>query len=130
MDVGQLERAMERKCLKCGEVAAAGAAADASCPKCGAIYSKVAAAQMGRGAGLPSPVRRVAVDSAPGKPWLERVLWALAFLGGGLGLVTIIGTHLSAESAAQQAAGMAMAVAYCVVPYVMARAAQAWRRED
>ena len=42
-------------------------------------------------------------------------------LGALLGGLQVINTSLSAESAPQQAAGMAMACAYAVVPYVFAR---------
>lgn len=50
-----------------------------------------------------------------------KFLYAVAFLGGIVGGLLLFGSLL-AESAPQQGAGAAMAVAFVVIPYCMARA--------
>lgn len=49
------------------------------------------------------------------------------FLGALFALVQILETHANATSAPQQAAGMAMACAYAIVPYVFARSIEMMR---
>lgn len=52
-------------------------------------------------------------------------IWILPVLGAALGGYQLLIVHDSAQSAPQQAAGAAMACAYAVVPYVIARSIQA-----
>ena len=53
---------------------------------------------------------------------LRIIVWLLAIVGAGMGTVTFIEMQVLADSAPQQAAGAAMAVAWAVLPYVVARA--------
>lgn len=58
---------------------------------------------------------------------LEKTLWAATVVGAILAILQVSLT-MAAVSAPQQAAGSALALAYCVVPYVLARAVQEFRR--
>lgn len=65
---------------------------------------------------------------------MAKVIWILPLLGALAGVLTILLTLGSAGSAPQQAAGYAMACAFAVVPYVLAKAAVAmlednWQRD-
>ncbi len=51
-----------------------------------------------------------------------KLFYLLAFIGALIGALDFIGTMGAAESAPQQAAGAAMAMAWAVLPYVCARA--------
>lgn len=55
---------------------------------------------------------------------MVRFLTAISLLGALLGGLVILGTLWQAGSAPQEAAGYAMACAFAVVPYVLARSAQ------
>jgi hypothetical protein len=121
---------MLKTCLKCGHQADVGSEITAACPACGAIYAKLeqlptAQRQALRAASAP---KAAAADRPAKTPLGERILWALTGIGAVLGFVQIAMTHFAAQSAPQQAAGFALAMAYAVVPYVLARAAQEFRR--
>jgi len=102
---------VRRLCLRCGTFneASQGAALEA-CPSCGVVYARA----------VPQP--QVANVPAPKPSLVTRAGWFGALIGGAAGLAQIIMTHAEAESAPQQAAGMAMALAYAVIPYCIARA--------
>jgi hypothetical protein len=51
-------------------------------------------------------------------------MYAFSLLGSIVGLLVIAATMLLADSAPKEAAGYAMACAFAVVPYVMARSAR------
>jgi predicted nucleic acid-binding Zn-ribbon protein len=125
---------MQRTCPKCGHVnEQASEAPDATCPQCGVIYAK-AAAHMVRQRQVDSVRSRVdatvrketAVRSTP--TTMERIAWIGTFLFAVLGLVQLVYTVIHAESAPQQAAGAAIAVAWAAIPYCMARAIQLFNR--
>jgi hypothetical protein len=59
---------------------------------------------------------------------IRRILWALAALGSVIGALEFLLTNMTATGAPQQAAGSAMAVAWAVLPYVFARAADEFIR--
>lgn len=122
---------MQRTCPKCGHVNEhASPAADATCPQCGVIYAKAAVSvarqrqvesireRMDAGVSAGSPARNK--SPTPG----ERFMWVFSFLCGVLGLFELGYTMLKAESAPQQGAGAAMAMALAVIPYCLARALQ------
>lgn len=52
---------------------------------------------------------------------MQHVIAIFPLLGALAAAVQVYGTHQSATGAPQQAAGMAMACAYAIVPYVFAR---------
>lgn len=54
---------------------------------------------------------------------MQKVLWALTMIGSFIGIALISITMRTAESAPQQAAGAAFAIAAAVIPYCLARAA-------
>lgn len=125
---------MQRICPKCGHVNEhASEAADATCPQCGVIYAK-AAAHMVRQRQVDSVRSRVdatarkegAMRSAPSTA--ERIIWIAAAVFSALGFCQLIYTVVHAESAPQQAAGAALAVAWAVIPYCIARAVQLFNR--
>jgi predicted nucleic acid-binding Zn-ribbon protein len=111
---------IKRLCLRCGAVneASKGAATEA-CPCCGILYTRAA----------PRPAEPPVKKEAEKMPTLARLGWIGALVGASAGLVQIIVTHDQAESAPQQAAGMAMALAYTVIPYCIARALAALGRK-
>lgn len=51
-------------------------------------------------------------------------LYVLTVIGAVLGALTLVGFSLLASSAPQQAAGAAIAIAFAVIPYCLARAVQ------
>lgn len=106
--------------MRCGAIndEAKGSALDA-CPCCGVLYTRAVARTV-------DPPPKAA---APKGSMLQRIAWFGVILGGALGLAQIILTHQEAESGPQQAAGMAIAIAYAVVPYVIARALSALGRK-
>lgn len=121
---------MIRECPRCGKSndAATGSATEA-CPHCGVVYSKAAVAVAQRRAAL--EVRERVQATRPAGPGIvERVCWALALLSAGFGMLELIFTMVRAESAPQQAAGAAMAVAFAVIPYCIARALQLGSRRE
>lgn len=112
---------MNKACPKCGTVSDVQDSPLAACPSCGAIYAKAAAPRI--------PAKAVPEAKTGGfMRTLERLLWLATGLGALFGALQIALTSANATSAPQQAAGMAMAVAYAVVPYVLARALQEMRR--
>ena len=126
---------MRKSCPKCGVESDIEDSPTAACPSCGAIFAKVEqlstaqrqairAAATARGA---PQVHRNDDAPRPRLPIIERVLWALTAIGAMLGILQMVMTSSTAESAPQQAAGFAMAIAYAVIPYVLARAAQELR---
>ncbi len=126
---------MTKTCLKCGHTAEVSDDPAAACPKCGAIYAKVAGLPAERLAPRVPKATPPAASPAPQTPesgrrssWVERALFWLTAAGALLGMVQLVLTHATAESAPQQAAGFAMAMAYAVVPYVLARAVQQAQR--
>ena len=52
------------------------------------------------------------------------VLAILTFIGAGLATITLALTLLTSESAPQQAAGAALAVAFVIIPYCVLSAVQ------
>jgi hypothetical protein len=64
---------------------------------------------------------------------LRILLWVIAIVGVGVGAVTFVQGLVLADSAPQQAAQSAMALAFAVLPYVLARSVDqivAIRRES
>lgn len=121
---------MIRTCPRCGkENQAANGTATEACPSCGVVYSKAAVAVARQRAAAEVRER---VDSArPPSPGLVlRIIWVLALLSAGAGMIELVITLRYAESAPQQGAGAAMAVALAVIPYCMARAVQLFSRRD
>lgn len=139
---------MNKTCLKCGTSSEVEMTAFTACPKCGAVYSKVEQAEefrkatealrAARAAAVP-PLPSLDVvqeESRPAPPapkpvapgMLGRLVrgaaWAGVIVGALFGFLQIALTSSQAQGAPQQAAGMAMALAYAVVPYVLARAIQ------
>lgn len=53
---------------------------------------------------------------------MRSILWLITLLGAASGGFTLLDTFKSAESAPQQAAGAALAVALAVIPYCINRA--------
>ena len=53
---------------------------------------------------------------------MKEVFWKITIIGSVLGILTLLATLKGADSAPQQAAGAAIAVAFTVIPYCLARA--------
>lgn len=120
---------MKRMCQKCGSVKEdADMSAAEACPRCGAIYSKAsiaaAAARSAEQARPPSTARTAETSQSSSQKGGGKIAWTIALLGSFAGLYELINTSALAQSAPQQAAGAAMALAYAAIPYCMARAIQ------
>lgn len=59
-----------------------------------------------------------------------RNFYLLPILGSLIGGIQFFGTMLGASSAPQQAAGMAMAMGWCILPYVFARSLDELSKSD
>lgn len=112
---------MEMTCKACGTVSMVDDRPDAICPKCGRIFAKTAAP-------IAKPVPRDKPPATTFGKLLEQTLWVATAAGALLGALQVVLTSNDATTAPQQAAGMSMALAYAVVPYVLARAVQEFRR--
>ena len=53
---------------------------------------------------------------------MKKVSWIITIIGSAIGLLTLIATLLGSNGAPQEAAGAAIAVAFAVIPYCLARA--------
>lgn len=123
---------MRKTCQKCGTESDVDDSPSAACPSCGVIFAKVehisvAQRQAIRAAGR----KRVALEyEAPEHPagGAGKLMWALCLLGSLVGVGYMGFTFALARSAPQEAAGMAVAMAFAVIPYVLARAVQELRR--
>lgn len=121
---------MERKCQKCGVVKkGADMTLDEACPSCGVIYSKAAIAAAKTAEVRARVAERAASQAKPadeaGRPTNSgNIAWSLALVGSLGGAYWIANTWVMAESAPQQAAGAAMAVACAAIPYCFARAVE------
>jgi len=127
---------MERTCIKCGHtnVNATGDELEA-CTTCGAIYSRAVQAHAMAAA---RRTRRVAPgDESSGRTlwgWLglisEVLAWVIALYGACSGAMQLSEGLDAAESAPQQAAAAAIALATAAIPYCLARAVQQLRRME
>jgi hypothetical protein len=100
--------------------------ASENCPKCGANFSRSsweAAQQLSRDRSDDK------VSDANGPGGFERAIWIVTIISSIIALVELSFTTIAAQSAPQQAAGAALAVAWAAVPYCLARAVQQWRRK-
>jgi len=61
---------------------------------------------------------------------MKKTFWIISIVGSGLGLLTLIGTLGGASGAPQEAAGAAIAVAFAVIPYCVARAISEMQTKD
>lgn len=115
---------MNRKCARCGkENDQANGSATETCPACGVVYNKAAVVAAQKLA--TAEVRgRIKVADPVSPSLIERICWVLALLSAGIGMIQLIVTFRTAESAPQQGAGAALAVALAVIPYCIARAVQ------
>lgn len=127
---------MERICPKCSH-ANAHASGDAleSCPACGVIYSR--AAQTLAMNATYRPRRRTAAQETPARSllgWLgliaETLSWVVALLCASSGALQLSEGLDAAQSAPQQAAAAAIALATAAIPYCFARAVQQLRRME
>ena len=59
-------------------------------------------------------------------PFSVGLCWAITMLAACLAAVTLFSTIGSANGAPQEAAGAAMSLAICIIPYVFTRACQAF----
>lgn len=115
---------MSRTCPKCGTVNdRADFSATERCPKCDVVYSKATVA-IAQQRAIEEARHRAETARENRKPAVERAAWLLALIGGLLGLVELGFTFANAESAPQQGAGAALALALAVIPYCIARALQ------
>lgn len=53
---------------------------------------------------------------------MKKTFWIITIIGAILGGLTLIGTIIGSSGAPQEAAGAAIAVAFTVIPYCLARA--------
>lgn len=125
---------MERTCIKCGHTNASATGDELeACPACGAIYSR---AMQAHAMATARRTRRVApVDESSGRSlwgWLgliaEILAWVFALYGASRGVLQLSEGLAAAESAPQQAAAAAIALATAAIPYCFARAIQQLRR--
>lgn len=126
---------MLKTCRKCGTESEVDDSPTTACPSCGVIFAKVeqisvAQRQAIRAAAASRASTPVAqTEDAPRQqPIVERICWAMTAIGALSGAGQFFYTVASAESAPQQAAGFAAAMACAVIPYVFARAAQEYRK--
>ena len=124
---------MERTCAKCGFLNTAASGGELEiCPKCGVIYVRAAAqaALSAQRQAVKSKQQEDAKTSVLGIIGLvvEVVAWVCA-LAGACSAAFLLSSGLEeAQSAPQQAAVAAMAGAYAVIPYCIARGIQQLRR--
>lgn len=52
---------------------------------------------------------------------MEQICWGLCRLGSVIGLLTLAATFITANGAPQEASGAALAIAFAVIPYCLAR---------
>jgi hypothetical protein len=126
---------MHKTCQKCGAESDVDDSPAAACPSCGVIFAKVDQISVAQRQAIRAAVAarsstpaRHAEDAPPRQPLVERICWGMTAIGAFSGAGQFVFTVANAESAPQQAAGFAMAVAYAVIPYVFARAAQEYRK--
>lgn len=114
-------------CPKCQHVndAATGKPME-TCPQCGVIYARAALAQsqQRQAEAVRSRVSATTPRASTGPGVIERLGWYLCLAGTVLAGVQLALTHTRAESAPQQAAGAALALALAAIPYCFARALQ------
>jgi hypothetical protein len=55
---------------------------------------------------------------------IAKFFWVVAIVGAILGGILVMATMAGANGAPQEAAGAAMACAFCIIPYVLARASE------
>jgi len=53
---------------------------------------------------------------------MKKTFWIITIIGAVLGTLTLLGTLFGSNGAPQEAAGAAIAVAFTVIPYCLARA--------
>ncbi len=61
---------------------------------------------------------------------MKKIFWIITIIGSGLGLLILIATLMGASGAPQEAAGAAIAVAFAVIPYCVARAVSEMQFKD
>ena len=117
---------MQVTCAKCQHVndAATGKPME-TCPQCGVIYARAALAQSQQRQADVVRSRISATSRASAGPGaIERLGWYLCLSGAVLAGIELAFTYSKAESAPQQAAGAALALALAAIPYCVARALQ------
>jgi hypothetical protein len=95
------------------------------------IYSKLRPTHASAPRGAPIPRQWTQPEIVPaheGAGIIEKILWLWTMIGGLTSTGLLLYTFTKAQSAPQQAAGAAMAVAVVAVPYCLARAVQLYKR--
>lgn len=113
---------MAFECPKCGTVnpASTGQPGE-TCPSCAVIYSKALMARANERT-RQEQQQRSARSTHHAQPLLDRIVWGITAASSVLGIMQLVHTMASAESAPQQAAGAGIAIALAAVPYCFARA--------
>ena len=119
---------MLKICQKCGAQNDVNDDPAAACPSCGVIYAKVDQMITGQRQAIRASTHRKqpqSVESTSTAPARGgRVMWLICLAGSVIGVGYGAITLTYATSSPQEAAGMAIAMAFAVIPYVLARAIQ------